>query len=268
MAKNKDTIGSTIFIIVALCFVCSIVVSATAVFLKPMQEDNARLDKMRYILAGAGFDADVTDGKPNVGTMNRQDIQATYARFIETKVVNLATGEYDLSIDPAKYDVKKAMRDKNMSTPPKQDFAKVKRVPKKAFVYLVKDAENQIENVIIPIQGTGLWSMMYAYVALEKDLNTIKSLVYYEQGETAGLGAEVQNPAWQKKWQGKKIYNSEGKVALRVSKSPADLATHYGVDAIAGATLTGDGVTNSLKFWFGDEGYKPYLTLRRQEGLL
>ncbi|MBL6735190.1 MAG: Na(+)-translocating NADH-quinone reductase subunit C [Shewanellaceae bacterium] len=268
MSKNKDTIGSTIFVIVVLCFVCSIVVSATAVLLKPMQQDNVRIDKMQYILEGAGFDADVTDGKPNVATLNRQQIQETYSRYIETKVVDLETGQYDLSIDPETYDFKKAMRDKTLSVAAKQDFAKVRRVPKKAFVYLVKDDENQIENVIIPIQGTGLWSMMYAYVALEKDLNTIKSLVYYEQAETAGLGAEVQNPVWQKKWHGKKIYNSEGDVAVRISKSPADVATHYGVDAIAGATLTGDGVNNSFKFWFGDEGYKPYLMLRRQEGVL
>ena len=76
----------------------------------------------------------------------------------------------------------------------------------KALVYLVKNDQGAVDFVIFPINGKGLWSEMFAFVTLEKDLNTVVTLVYYQQGETAGLGAEVQNPKWQKLWVGKKKY--------------------------------------------------------------
>ena len=77
----------------------------------------------------------------------------------------------------------------------------------------------------------------------------------------------MTNPDWQAKWQGKKIYDSSGNVAFEVTKDMNYAATEFGVDALSGATLTSNGVTESIHFWFGDEGFKPYILAHRQEGL-
>ncbi len=58
----------------------------------------------------------------------------------------------------------------------------------------MRDAQQKIEQVVLPIYGNGLWSMMYAFVALDVDGRTVKGITYYDQGETPGLGGEVENP--------------------------------------------------------------------------
>lgn len=267
MAKNNDTVGKTIFVVVALCFVCSVIVSTVAVVLKPTQEENIKLDKQIFILEVAGFDKDLSDGKSNVYTMTKEEITQAYAQYISPRVVDIKTGLYNEGIDPDSYDQAKAARDSKTSIIPTHDVAKVRQIAKQELVYLVKDETGNFDTIILPIHGTGLWSTMYAFVALEPDLNTVKSVIYYKQGETPGLGGEVQNPDWQKLWTGKKVYNEAGDVALRVTKIPSEAKTPYGVDALSGATLTSNGVSNSLAFWFGEEGFKPYLKVLSQEGL-
>lgn len=267
MAKTNDTVGKTIFIVVALCFVCSVIVSSVAVLLKPKQQENIKLDKQIFILEAAGFDNNTSDGKPYVRLLSKQEIQQTYAKYISPRIVDLTTGLYVDSLNPESYNQAKAARNIETAIIPKNDIAKVKQIAKDELVYLVRNDQGQYENVILPIHGAGLWSTMYAFVALEPDLNTVKSLVYYQQGETPGLGGEVQNPNWQKLWQGKKVYDKAGQVALHVTKIPSETKTPYGVDALSGATLTSNGVTNSFVFWFGDQGFKPYLTVLKKEGL-
>ena len=112
-------------------------------------------------------------------------------------------------------------------------------------VYLVK-ANGQVSEVVLPFYGQGLWSTMYGYLAVDADGSTIKGVKYYSQGETAGLGAEVTNPAYTGKW-----------IAKKVTKG-ADKTSPYQVDAISGATLTSDGVNNSVKYWF-EKVYVDYL---------
>ncbi|GLS82761.1 Na(+)-translocating NADH-quinone reductase subunit C [Paraferrimonas haliotis] len=255
MAKSNDSFGKTLFVVIGLCLICSVIVSSAAIALKPLQVANAKLDKQKYILAAAGYQ--VTD---------KAEITQLYNRFIEARVVNLASGEYT-DIDGDNYDQRKAARESATSTKPKNDIANVKRYANDALVYLVKDGQGQVSNVILPIHGAGLWSTMYAFVALESDLNTVKNLVYYEQKETAGLGSEVQNPDWQALWQGKKLFDDNGDIAIQVSKVPAITSSDYGVDALSGATLTSNGVEYSLHFWLGEEGFGPYLAKVRQGGL-
>ncbi|VEI46804.1 Na(+)-translocating NADH-quinone reductase subunit C [Actinobacillus equuli] len=66
--------------------------------------------------------------------------------------------------------------------------------------------------------GNGLWSIMYGFVAVQPDANTVNGITYYEQGETAGLGGEIANPNWQKNFVGKKLFNANNEVALTVGK--------------------------------------------------
>ena len=85
-------------------------------------------------------------------------------------------------------------------------------------------------------------------------------ITFYEHGETAGLGGEVDNPAWKGIWPGKEIYGSDGAVALKVAKGAVDpnaKGAKYQVDGLSGATLTSRGVENMVAYWLGDEGYGP-----------
>ncbi|WP_163937526.1 Na(+)-translocating NADH-quinone reductase subunit C [Paraferrimonas sp. SM1919] len=254
MSKNNDTFGKTLGVVIGLCLVCSVIVSGAAVALKPLQDANIKLDKQKYLLQAAGYE---TTG----------DVGATYEKHIEARLVDLKSGDY-VAGDAEAFDQAKAAREAATSTLVADDAgSKVKRVPNTAQVYLVKDEAGQVTSIILPIKGAGLWSTMYAFLALETDMNTVKSLVYYEQGETAGLGSEIQNPTWMALWPGKKVYNQDGEIALAVAKPNPSLDAMNQVDALSGATLTGNGVTNSIHFWLGEEAFGNYIAKVRQGGL-
>src|SRR5690606_17188592 len=114
-----------------------------------------------------------------------------------------------------------------------------------AEVYLVNDAQGQLERIILPVHGYGLWSTLYGFMALESDLNTVVGLGFAEHGETPGLGGEVDNPSWKAKWPGKKVYK-DGEVELGLIKGtvdPSSANADWQVDGLSGATLTSNEVS-------------------------
>lgn len=263
MASNKDSFGRTLFVVVGLCFVCSMFVSTAAVLLRPIQIENKLLDKQKYILEAAGLT------QASDAPMAKAEVLATYDKYVVAKLVDLKTGEW-VEGDADSFDADKASRDTANSFKPQNDVASVKRVANTAVVYVVSDDQGQPKTLILPIKGYGLWSTMYAFLAIEPDLNTIQSLVYYSftgSGETPGLGGEVQNPQWMAKWHGKKLYDAQGNLAISVTKNPVVAASEHGVDALSGATLTGNGVQNSLEFWLGEEGFAHFIEKVRNGGL-
>ena len=263
MASNKDSFGRTLFVVVGLCFICSIFVSTAAVLLRPIQIENKLLDKQKYILEAAGLTTD------SDAPLTKADVLATYNKYVVAKLVDLKTGDW-VEGDADLFDADKASRDVANSFKPVNDVASVKRVANTAVVYIVNDDQGQPKTFILPIKGYGLWSTMYAFLAVEPDMNTIQSLVYYAftgSGETPGLGGEVQNPIWMAKWHGKKLYDEQGNLAIKVTKNPVIAASEHGVDALSGATLTGNGVQNSLEFWLGEEGFAHFIEKVRNGGL-
>lgn len=99
---------------------------------------------------------------------------------------------------------------------------------------------------------------MYGFIALEENCNDIFGLQFYQHAETPGLGAEVDNPKWRAQWKGKKLNNENGELMIQVAKTMN--SKEYHVDALAGATLTSNGVDNLVKFWMGETGFKKFLT--------
>jgi len=253
LARPNDSREKTLFVAVALALVCSVAVSLAAVGLRPLQEANARDDLRRNLLIAAGLLEERDE---------RADVEALFER-VEARVVDLGTGEYAEDIDPDVYDARSAVRDPGMSTAvaPGDDIASIKRRERYATVYLVRDGD-ALEQVILPVRGYGLWSTMYGFLALENDLDTIVGLKFYEQGETAGLGAEVDNPNWRGQWAGKKLDDAEGNLAIAVVKGGVprgDEGAEHKVDGLAGATLTARGVENLVRYWLGEQGFGPYL---------
>ncbi|MDH3981389.1 MAG: NADH:ubiquinone reductase (Na(+)-transporting) subunit C, partial [Kiritimatiellaceae bacterium] len=92
-----------------------------------------------------------------------------------------------------------------------------------------------------PISGKGLWSMLYGYLSLEADLETIAGISFYKHGETPGLGAEIDKDWFQMQFSGKKLYAKGVATKFSVVKPGTTLNSHS-VDGISGATLTGKGV--------------------------
>lgn len=248
---SPDSVTKTLIVAVVLCLVCSVLVSSAAVLLKPIQERNKVLDRKKNILKAAGL---LTSGG-NIEELFKQ---------IEPKVVDLATGAYIDTIDPQTYNARKAASDpaQSVAIPADQDIAKLNKRAKYAVIYLVKEA-GRTKTLILPIHGAGLYSTLYGFIALKSDGATVEGLSFYEQGETPGLGGEIENPRWLDKWPGKRIYDDKGQLKIEVVKGAVDATqpeAQYQIDAIAGATLTSRGVHNLMRYWFSEAGFRPLLT--------
>jgi Na+-transporting NADH:ubiquinone oxidoreductase subunit C len=258
---NKDSIGNIILIAVLVCLGCSIVVSSAAVGLKSLRSDNKALDRSKNVLMAAGLAA------ADIST--RQQIQDEFAQFepvvLDLRDKRMLSSEeaIELDIDVATFDQRSAAKDplwsSALETP--EDIASIKRREHYAVGYLLRSGAD-IEKIVLPIHGYGLWSTLYGFLALEGDGNTVAGITFYEHGETAGLGGEVDNPAWKALWPGKAIYADDGRVALKVVKgavNPKAAGAEHQVDGLSGATLTSRGVENLVSYWMGDAGYGPIL---------
>jgi len=253
--SNAYTVGFA----AAICVVASIFVSGSAVALKDRQDANKLLDRQKKVLLVAGL---MEEG----AKLSPEEIQAIYADRIVPKAIDMKTGASVDDLDVASYDMKKFSTDPATSYAVDENVAKVKRLPEDALVYEVKNDAGTIDQLIIPINGPGLWSTLYGYVSLStEDYNTINGLIYYAHAETPGLGGEVDNPSWKAKWPGRKVFDDKGDISIRVIKGaagPPSEAPHE-VDGLSGATLTSHGVTKSLQFWLGDEAFGPYIDLAK-----
>ena len=240
-----------------VCVVCALFVASAEVSLRPLKELNILMDRQKNILAVAGL---MQPGEE----IDAEEIRQRFENSIRPQMIDLSTGEEDTSIDPASFDQRSAARDPSRSRRAPSNPSKVLRVPNQALIYEVVE-NDEVSAIIIPIEGYGLWSVLYGYLALAPDARTILGITYYDQKETAGLGGEVENPNWKAKWVGRKAFDERGRVKIAVKKGPAGPpdTDPYAVDGLSGATITSRGVTNMLHFWLGDEGFGPYLARLR-----
>ena len=256
----KENPYKPFYSVLILAFVCSALVAGAAVGLRPLQDANKTLDQKKNILYAANL---YQDGVP---------IDDLFAN-IEIKVIELRSGEFvsEGQLDPASYNQVKATLTEQYSSALSKDtdVARLGRVEKYSFVYLVRQ-NNTIDQIILPVRGKGLWSTMYAYVALSSDLNTIRGISFYEHGETPGLGGEIENKPWQKSWQGKQIYDDQQTPVITLIKGkvdPKNTKAPFQIDGLSRATLAANGVSNLMEFWFGDHGFKPFLNTLQKGGL-
>ncbi len=253
----RESVSKTFVVAIVLAAACSLLVSGAAIGLRSMQEANKVRDRKKNILIVAGL----YDAKAAVEKSFQQ---------IEPRVVDLATGEYaaEDQFDPETFDQRAAAKDPNLSVkiPSEKDLAGIGRREKYSLVYLVKK-DDKLDQVILPVDGKGLWSTLYGFLALDGDLNTVKGITFYEHAETPGLGGEVDNPTWKAKWAGKKVYDDKGGVQLVVVKGVADESSPHQVDGLSGATLTANGVTNLVQYWLGDDGFKKLLERLKSQGV-
>lgn len=268
MSANNDSIQKTLLVAILLCLVCSIIVAGAAVSLKPIQLANKQLDKNYNILLAAGL---VEGGvKPSA-----DEIKKLFEENITPKVVNLAEGRYATAAEldeikaagynPEAYDQRKAAKDPALSAKlaADKDLASIRRQATFAAVYTVESKDPSkpgvVEKMVLPVHGYGLWSTLYGFLALEGDLQTVVGLGFYSHAETPGLGGEVDNPSWKALWNGKKLYDAEGDLAIQVVKGKAPADDMNSVDGLSGATLTSKGVSNLVQFWVGENGFGKFL---------
>lgn len=270
----SSSVGYILGFCTAVCLVCAVLVSSSAVGLKEQQEANKVLDRQKKVLGVAGL---LEDGQK----ISPEEVQSLFDSRIRPELVDLTTdAPSDAEFDPGTFDQQAIAADPKTSSEAPRNKAGVQRVPNQALIYRVSSAPIQGDSFetsqyIFPVEGKGLWSTLYGYVALAPNGNEIKGLTFYQHGETPGLGGEVDNPGWKAKWQGRLAYGDKGSQPgswgapqIRVVKGqagPVGTDPHQ-VDGLSGATITSNGVTNLLQFWLGEPGFGPFIKTHVAKG--
>ena len=257
---NINSTRYTILFATTVCVICAALVATAAVSLKPAQVANARLYMEKNVLVSAGL----AEHGP---AMTVPEVQAVFDRAIQARLVDLATGELVPAdkTDARRYDQRAARNDPATSQAAPGNAAGVRRLPNQGIVYFVMK-EGQVDQLVVPVEGLGMWGTIYGFLSLAPDANTVRGLTYYEHRETPGLGAEISNPDWLKLWNGRQAYDDTGAAAVRVVKGQAgapDVDPNH-VDGLSGATITGNAVTHLMQFWLGEHGYGKFLQRYRE----
>ncbi|MFL2591376.1 MAG: NADH:ubiquinone reductase (Na(+)-transporting) subunit C [Flavobacteriaceae bacterium] len=220
---NKDSNFYTFLFSLLMVLVVASSLALTSESLKEKQNENVVKEKMQNIISTIGVKSD------------RDQAQELYKKYIKSELALLRDGTVDVNKDAFLID---------LSTEIKKD------INQQRYPLFVAEMDEK-KYFIIPLRGSGLWDAIWGYVALEDDMSTIKGIVFDHKGETAGLGAEITQQWFQDRFVGEKIFNSSSKlVGINVSKlnnDPKNLDKNdHEVDAISGATITGDGVSDMI----------------------
>lgn len=258
----REGIKNILVVSVVVCLLCSILVSFSSVMLKPAQDANKELDRRQNILRAAGLlpeDA-VTDAEG-------RDANQLFASF-EVRAVDLDSGRFTEAVDVSSYDQLRAARLANSSRmlSEAEDIATIGRRENIGLAYFKLDAVGEIERLVIPVRGYGLWGTLFGFLAIEQDLSSAAGLSFYTHKETPGLGGEVDNENWKASWEGIPLFDASGDPSVRLVKMRSRNASE--IDALSGATITSRGVQNLIAFWTGELGYGPMLKRLKVTGEL
>lgn len=235
---NRDSNAYTFLFATLMVLVVASSLAFTASSLKDLQNANVRKEKMQNILATIGIQTD------------REKAESLYKKYITAERSLTQAGTIDQEVDAFEIKLNNELK---------------KPASEQRFPFYEANVEGEI-FYIVPLRGAGLWNAIWGYIALEEDKNTIKGAVFDHTGETAGLGAEITQQWFQDRFLGEKVFDSDGNlVGINVSKTnndPKDLdKDDHEVDAISGATITGDGVTDMILERLTH--YLPYLKVEK-----
>jgi Na+-transporting NADH:ubiquinone oxidoreductase subunit C len=234
MAIDTEKNSYTVVFAVIMVVVVGAILAGLASGLKPMVKANERYEKQQNILYAMGVNNN--QGTSDVEFIPTEIVESEFDKYIKKQYV-IQGGEVSENDQAYLIDIKKE------STKAK-DPNYERRLP--LFIG-EKDGE---EVYIVPVRGKGLWDAIWGFVAMDKGM-TVKGVYFDHKGETPGLGANIKERFFMDDFTGEELLDGNGFKGIKVAKGNNDpkneIKDDYEVDAIAGSTITGDGVTAMLK---------------------
>jgi len=209
--------------------IVAVLLSFVAVNLKPRQQMNVETEQKEDILRSVG-----QAEQPGKVDDKNTFIAGLFNRVITESYVVDYNGE---RVDTDAFGIVLHMKDEV-----------AKPVEERNYPVFVYNDPSGGKAYIVPLRGKGLWGPIWGYVAFSQDLNTISGAIFDHQGETPGLGAEINTDWFQQRFEGKTIFNDQGEfVSIDVVKGGAPEDAPHAVDAISGGTITSNGLEAMLE---------------------
>ena len=219
--NRTNTNGYTFMFAIIMVVVVASVLAFTATTLQPIQNENVRQEKMQNILATVGIETE------------RSEAEDLYNKYITETIALNEDGSVNEKADAFTVDLAKELK---------------KTSVEQVYPLYIANIEGS-KYYIIPLRGKGLWDAIWGYVSLKDDVNTIKGAVFDHKGETPGLGAEITQTWFRERFADEKIFDGNGNLigvsVVKGNVGPSNKDDNK-VDAISGATITGDGVSDMI----------------------
>lgn len=218
---NKQSNTYTVIYAAALVLVVGVVLSLVYQAMRPAQLTNIANDKRKQILSAV-----------RISPQDGQSIEDLYNNVITDSYIVNDKGEH-VESETTAFDIK-------MENEVKKSAAE-RLLP----VFVAKTEAGT--KYILPCYGAGLWGPIWGYIAFDDNGDTIYGAYFSHQGETPGLGAEIEKPKFQDQFQGKNVFSSSDEfLSIAVEKSGQKPAQGDYVDAVSGGTITSKGVQSML----------------------
>jgi Na+-transporting NADH:ubiquinone oxidoreductase subunit C len=234
MAINTDKNSYTIIFSIAMVFVVGAILAGLASGLRPLVKANERYEKQQNILYALGVNDN--EGANDVAFISTAEVEDQFNKYIKKQYV-LQNGELTENDEAYLIDLKK-----------EETKAKNKDYNRRLPIF-VGEKEGK-EVYIVPVRGKGLWDAIWGFVALDKSM-TVTGVYFDHKAETPGLGAEIKQRYFMDDFTGEKFLTGEVFEGISVAKGNNDPRNDrkedHKIDALAGATITGDGVSAMLK---------------------
>lgn len=218
---NRNSNVYTIIYSIVLVVVVGVVLSVVYQALRPKQLENIANDTKKQILASARL---VPSEGESVATLFDRHIVSSY-------IVNSAGERVDNSVNP--FDINMAIE--------------IKKPADQRMLPVYECSTDNGMKFIVPVYGAGLWGPIWGYIAFDANGNTIYGAYFSHEGETPGLGAEIEKPAFQQQFDGKNIFADNGEfTSVAVVKTGKEPQGKAWVHAVSGGTITSQGVQKML----------------------
>ena len=234
MAINTEKNSYTILFAIGMVLVVGSLLAFVAMTLKPTITENERLEKQQNILYAMGINNN--EGPGSVDFIPTTEVTDVFNKYITRQLV--IQGD-DVQEDPEAYliDIKK-----------EGDKAKNPSYTRKLPLFVGEKDGKTI--YVVPMRGKGLWDAIWGYIALDKNM-VVQGVFFDHKGETPGLGANIKERFFMDDFEGEELLNNGSFEGIKVAKGNSDplnkIKDDNEVDAIAGSTITGDGVTAMIK---------------------
>jgi Na+-transporting NADH:ubiquinone oxidoreductase subunit C len=234
MSNNTDSNKYTILFAIGMVVVVGSLLAFTASSLKPNIVENERMEKQQNILYAMGVNE---NGATDIVFVGTDKVADEFSKYIAKQLIVDASGNAVENNEAYLIDVKK-------------EQAKAKNGQKRDLPLFVGQKAGQT-YYIAPIRGKGLWDAIWGYVAMDENM-VIQGAYFDHKGETPGLGANIKQRYFMDDFNGEKLLTASGEFkGITVAKGNNDpknlIKDDYEVDALAGATITGDGVSAMIK---------------------
>lgn len=249
MAINTDKNSYTILFAVAMVVVVGSLLAFTASTLKPNIEENERMEKQQNILYALGINGN--EGTSDITFISTAKVSEAFKTNVtEQLVLESKNGEIIKIMTRQEYMDSHDNQEPYLIDVKKQQANAKAGKSRMLPLFVGKSDKGEIQYVA-PIRGKGLWDAIWGYVALDENM-VVKGTFFDHAGETPGLGANIKQRYFMDDFYGEHLLTESGafkgiNVAKGNNDPKNDRKEDYAVDALAGATITGDGVSAMIK---------------------